>query len=482
MIHRPLIDSPEELPESPIHGMVPKTRWKNGIILGIIFTLWSTLTGLGFWSTSSASDYPVLNKLLDLEHGTLWTCWSIMCLLFTAQLAYINYWYRSHGEDDFKGYYRTWLWVAMASSGVAFLWSSGSDQLLTQAFCQLTHWHEPRAPMMIWAAALAALQFELCRKVDQEMGDCPWGLTLLYTFVVCSLFTGMLSVINQTELLGIPTAHWLTLSISLTSLTCCLATWTFTRRCLYVTAEPAPRRHSSLCRGLKMLAIYMFRLSGKGGRSSYTRLKHLCAWIISFFAKREVAPTKSKKATTTRKTSTAKASTKKAPVRKRKLKEEIEEVEKEEVEEDESEEATDDSYEEEEAESESESGNDLSEEEWLAAEMEREEESRRQLEAQQQQRNNKAEKPRIRLDSGSSYNQQPHASQANNNSYNQKPQQSYQQSRVEEEQSDYNENSSEDNGWDDGGLQIDPELMRGLSKKERRKLKQQMREKQRMEQ
>jgi hypothetical protein len=118
---RPLRDeSPNPTSDLSLAGLVPTSWWRHLVLCltGFVATA-GVLTASIHTEELSRSLGVNLTRLLAAETGSVRGWWITISLLFQAQLALVIFWVRSQSLRDFDGRYHLWTRVAAA----ALLWS-----------------------------------------------------------------------------------------------------------------------------------------------------------------------------------------------------------------------------------------------------------------------------------------------------------------------------------------------------------------------
>ena len=273
---RSIIEKTEEIPESPIHSLIPRISWKFHLLLTGLWGMLALMTGLAIALKQAANPETwYFIEFYKANTGTFWKCWHITCLVAVGQLCWINYWYRSHSPQDFKGYYRIWLWTSIISLIAVYMEVTQVTVGVSQYVASQIKLSLTDSTLIISYAFLCGLGFEMVRQVDQEMGECTYGKISLYIFI-CSSFAMMGLSLVQFEMLSPMMRENLILSLNgAIPLLMLTAVSFFTHRTLYVTAEPSPRRASLLIQGTCQLG-YKIRQEIAFGLQKISGMYRLC--------------------------------------------------------------------------------------------------------------------------------------------------------------------------------------------------------------
>jgi len=125
-----------------------------------------------------------LRTILDLQQGHLWRFVRGVLFLGAAGLCWLISWFRSASDRDFEGCYKSWYfsgWIFLAFGFVA-----GSDAHLVFAHFigDYTQLYQPFLRTLFWAVPMAALLLEPMRCFTLEMWHCRRSCFML---ALCSL-------------------------------------------------------------------------------------------------------------------------------------------------------------------------------------------------------------------------------------------------------------------------------------------------------
>lgn len=171
---------------------LPRTLWKRGV-LGAAFGLALAVAGFLLvqplsWAPAIA---PVADHLLSGRQPVLFGYLTTVLWLVAAQFAGLVGWYRSHSERDFRGRYRVWAGLVLAFAGASFLAGTGVHQPLAAAVTP----HLPesiwRPATVTWLAPLAGIGAWLWWRMDRDLRRGLAGLWLTRLAGATLLATGL---------------------------------------------------------------------------------------------------------------------------------------------------------------------------------------------------------------------------------------------------------------------------------------------------
>lgn len=227
---------------SPLLVVIPKTLWKLRLIGIAVLVLSTTLLITGLYSTESWR--PGLQTLFNLQQGTVWPVLTGMSLFVCAQLSLVILWFRRLSVRDFDGRYRTWLWAAAnfsLYSVVAFL---NLQTLFGQVLCDLTGLPSTQWLSLIWLTPTVGLLLDVLRNLEKEITRVPeawWFLNLSSMFGITAAVC--LWAESSTFMFA---PGWGVIRICLV-MACSMLFYSlmvFARHVMYYSVDPAPRRKS----------------------------------------------------------------------------------------------------------------------------------------------------------------------------------------------------------------------------------------------
>ncbi len=230
----------------PLQLWLSRSLWKH---LAIVFLAWATgaalLVGSHFAELLSHSVGPGVLRLLGPAPAPLVRGYSGLLLLAAAQFAVVVCWVRASSTADFSGSYWIWLRSGMAAfccsvavtTGCAPAWSESVKWAIQRPF-----WNDS-VLLWLWPVLLVggALFWGLCNEMRQSRGS--W-MTLSFA-AVCYLVAAVwcLDLIPTTDpLWGLASVD----GLALTGHTAMLLSFSLhARYVIHFSAEPAPRRKKS---------------------------------------------------------------------------------------------------------------------------------------------------------------------------------------------------------------------------------------------
>lgn len=173
----------------PLRKIISKHRWK---ILALGLLMLAPIAGLGI--AAFRIDYielkagPAVARLLDPVENRLGRAWGSFVLITSSAVSVLIYWVRSRSPADFGGRFGVWLWAA----GACFLFSAAvaTEAHLTLAdtvlYFRLVHFPQlgpENTHSLCWFAPAALFGALLVRSLHLDMRRC-WSSVLTLWFAV----------------------------------------------------------------------------------------------------------------------------------------------------------------------------------------------------------------------------------------------------------------------------------------------------------
>jgi hypothetical protein len=163
---------------------VPVNESRIWIYAGLIALFLAAMTFA--WAEPSslhASIRPVTNHLLTGTSPILVTCTEFLLLALSAQLSHLIGWYRSRGKLDFDGRYRFWPWATTLFALAAFGVVTNSHRALGEAVSntELLTW---RSETIAWLLPVCLISLPIALCLDRDIRN---SRTSLWTIRVSLL-------------------------------------------------------------------------------------------------------------------------------------------------------------------------------------------------------------------------------------------------------------------------------------------------------
>ncbi len=237
----------EEQARSPIVSLISEAPWKIWTYcLAIPFLVVAIHLGNAQLVQSAASP---LSVILDLEQGHIWRFLQGLTLLGCAALCWLISWFHSASVRDFDGCYKSWYWSGWIFLLLGLMAGVDGHLVFSQFVNQSVDLKIANLTTLIWVAPMLSLLLEPFRCFTREMWHCRrswlclWGACLSgLTYLLLKLDDVQIAPQLSPQLAGqlIATTASLTCALLFTSLLSQI------HYVMYVSSDPVPRRQSWL--------------------------------------------------------------------------------------------------------------------------------------------------------------------------------------------------------------------------------------------
>ncbi|MFN0052367.1 MAG: hypothetical protein ACKV0T_09250 [Planctomycetales bacterium] len=238
-------DPPRAAPVLPLDLLVPVPSWKYllGGLAGLVLA--AAILAAGWYeSLLSATLGPSLGSLIGLDGASVARWYSGLLLSASAQWSLLIWWGRSRSHTDYNGQYRVWKRVALAWLMFGFCTVTGAERVWSEALLACWNPAVPGIDLLVWLVPATGVGIGLLWTLHCEMRDCRSSRTALYAASGCYLLAacGQIEIPlslepRQLSLLraALPLVGHVALFLSM---------WLHARHVLHCTADPgvAPRR------------------------------------------------------------------------------------------------------------------------------------------------------------------------------------------------------------------------------------------------
>jgi len=225
----------------PVSAVIPAAGWKYlvGGVLGLAIS--AGIIAAGYFSSRLESIAGAeIADLLALPNSRLAQWFSSLLLLLCAQLAMFIWWARSRSLEDFDGRY--WLWIHTA--GVWFVLSgclsteahtvvSGAIRLIRSGISQ-------RDANLGWMIPMGILGIMLARALAREMRGCRASRALLLTACAVQLLTAALHLELESVLSPAVRGIFVQAGLLTGHVALFVSMWLHARHVVHYSADPAP--------------------------------------------------------------------------------------------------------------------------------------------------------------------------------------------------------------------------------------------------
>jgi hypothetical protein len=223
-----------------VAAVVPRRWWKYVIGGMTCLSIAGGLVTAGACASDlSAALGPGIERLFAFPDGTAAIWFSSLLLSVSAQLSFFIWWVRSQSEKDFEGRY--WLWIKVMCAWLLF---GGCVATAAHAAAQSTLMHlwpgiNFRTATLGWLVPAAAAGIATLISLAREMRGCRWSRALLLLGAVAYLSAAGLHLELEARLT--PGTRRLSLEAFLLAghVAVFMSMWLHARHVLYCTFDPA---------------------------------------------------------------------------------------------------------------------------------------------------------------------------------------------------------------------------------------------------
>ncbi len=192
-------DEPEDAPrrrrhDAPADTLISPRLWKHVALSVVAVLCWSVMLYVGDAADQAATGW---HQLIGLQADKLPRFFSTVALLAAGQLSLITLWYRSRSRKDFSGSYKLWFWSSLTWLTLCACRSTGYHWTLADVALQsnpITVWN---ARLLCWMIPTAAVTLAIYRLLLREMRDYRPSSSLLRASALAMVAAGTISLIGD---------------------------------------------------------------------------------------------------------------------------------------------------------------------------------------------------------------------------------------------------------------------------------------------
>lgn len=217
---------------------IPRSAWKLWTLAAILIAGVTAVAGMGFYRPTFRPELaPALDPLFQGDEPRLIVYLETVFWTLSGQLALLVGWHRAHSRLDFRGRYRIWPWAAAA--------------MFLCGFCVVTNLHaglgavvydlklfDLSGPRVGWLAPAVCLLLPFWLLIDRDLRRSVGSLVLLRTSLAC-LLSGVVVAWSGSSWFGKPVSSAVELLCGLYgSAFLMLSLWVQGWYVAYVTPDP----------------------------------------------------------------------------------------------------------------------------------------------------------------------------------------------------------------------------------------------------
>lgn len=179
---------------------LPRQGWRFWLIAGLF---WTGLTGAAVLLIEPVPPHPqiapAIEHLVGGARPVLATYADIVLWTLAAQMAVLVGWYRSHSQLDFRGRYRLWSWPVLVFGTWGFCAGTSIHTAIGLAAGPHLRWPVWRAETVVWLVPAMATGLSVWWVIRNDLQRCRVSHTLIHLAISVLLLTGV-GLLYQPEL------------------------------------------------------------------------------------------------------------------------------------------------------------------------------------------------------------------------------------------------------------------------------------------
>lgn len=158
----------------PVLNLFPGGMWFYGALAGALGAGLIVLTAASFFAPTwkIGTWGPVAARLLSVQRPSLLTWCGDTLVLLAAQVAVFIWWARARGSKDFGGSYRLWGWVTAAGIGTHLVLTTGLHRVLSQALPRSVPMLARLPNHLVWLVPALVVGYLLFWALQRELRGC----------------------------------------------------------------------------------------------------------------------------------------------------------------------------------------------------------------------------------------------------------------------------------------------------------------------
>lgn len=172
----------------PLRKLISRKAWKHWLLgVGALATggalLWIAARSAAGGETAGRH----FLRMFDPVHGRVLPVYQSVLLAIGGQLALLIGWTRSRSQEDFHGRYRMWAWCAAGCFAAAGTILTDAHLAFGETVATLWKLSHPQAPLFAWLVPVCISGLIVFRGVRAEMAENRGGSALLHLAAICGL-------------------------------------------------------------------------------------------------------------------------------------------------------------------------------------------------------------------------------------------------------------------------------------------------------
>ena len=278
---RPIQLESEHAPSSPLQSLIPLSRlriWSLCVALPLL-----TLLLVSFAQAGSLIPDPKIRSVISLQQVHLWRFICGSLFIGSAGLCWLISWFRSASDQDFEGCYKSWYFSGWVFLFFGFIAGCDAHLAFSQILGDSVQLQGEFLQTLLWVVPMSAFLIEPVRCFAREMWHCKRSYTMMAMCCLVSItFLEMkLPASGQTSFYTSQVSQFIIVATSmLAPALISSALLSQTHYVMYVSSDPVPQRKSwtlaaitwakqKILVGLNLVGHYIFTICKSV--SSYTR-------------------------------------------------------------------------------------------------------------------------------------------------------------------------------------------------------------------
>ncbi|WP_166830084.1 hypothetical protein [Thalassoroseus pseudoceratinae] len=167
----PPVEEPQlQITHFPLRKLISPRRWKIwSVVLVVLAVIAATLWGAVEFGPSATNYGPRVVRLVHLQSGRLPILLCAACLILAAQVSGLIYWIRSRSPKDFSGSFRVWMWASTSLFVLGCVAISEVHLVWSQIVCRLWAARFPHRETWCWLVPMAVFTVPIAVRLLRDM-------------------------------------------------------------------------------------------------------------------------------------------------------------------------------------------------------------------------------------------------------------------------------------------------------------------------
>lgn len=172
----------------PVRKIISPKGWKIALVAVVSLLAGASLVAAAYFGSEHAESLgPGWQRLFPVSGGGLVRLFEAGLLILSGQLAWLVWWLRARSLRDFDGQYHVWLWASVAVMFTGLGWLGGWHWAWSETFCWLSTTDFPQRAVLCWLLPGTLAGGVIWKKLRADMRDCQSSSVLFWMVGVCFL-------------------------------------------------------------------------------------------------------------------------------------------------------------------------------------------------------------------------------------------------------------------------------------------------------